>query len=339
LLQDFDSYPRFAQLISTKKLSAAYSLIDKSPVLKETPLYLSVEKLWNSTFEKAKQFMLSKNDAATTKLMLQDFNNVSSKSILIQTLINDPDVFKHLIEGLKEKDFKKLLTIIAQHSALKETREYQEAMVLAEEVFEEAKKKLKEKDFATVHAYAELILNVPHLHDKAEVLNNYAISAQKFMKVYESKTYEKAYALLDENPFLIELSEAEELEEKWKKLVEKSEEFAFKGDIKAIKETMGSFFLFPTRANRIGTLLKTAYLVQIKKYASSSKLTNADIIKALNLYITLLSYDNEIEVIIKKLKKLRSLDLHLGENQMEIKDDDVWLIRSNGNLPHLIFRP
>jgi len=88
----------------------------------------------------------------------------------------------------------------------------------------------------------------------------------------------------------------------------------------------------------VGALLKTAYLVQIKKYATSAKLSNADVVKALNLYIVMLSYDPEIEVIIKKLRKLRKLELELGENEMEAKDDDVWLAHTNGNVPFLIFK-
>jgi len=338
LLRDFDSYDRFTQLINTKKLPAAYSMADQSPSLQKTPLFLKVEGLWESAFEKAKGLVLEKNDAGTAKLALNDFNNVPSKMPLIQTLINDPDVFKDLISGLKEKDFKKLLTLIAQHKHLKDTSEYQKAMELAEQVFEDAKIKLKEKDFQTVHEYASLILNVPHLHDQAAVLNNYALAAQKFIKVYELKDYEKAYTLLDENPFLIELTEAQELELKWKEMIDEAEELAFIGKVKEIKGLLGDFFILKSRANKIGALLKTAYLVQIKKYASSPKLTNADIIKALKTYIVLLSYDPEIEIIIKKLRKLRNLELHLGEDEMEIKDDDVWLNHSNGNVPYLIFQ-
>jgi len=338
LLHDFDSYDRFTQLISTKKLPAAYSMADQSPSLKKTPLFLKVESIWVNAFEKAKTTMLSKNDGATAKLILKDFNNVPSKMSLIQTLINDPDVFKNLISGLKEKDFKKLLTLIAQHSYLKETTEYQKAMDLAEKVFEAAKEKLKERDFDTVHTYAKLILNVPHLQEQAEVLNNYALCAQKFIYAYDNKDYEKAYTLLDEHPFLIELNEAQALESQWKEIIEKCEELAFLGNVEKIKETLGEFFTLKSRASRIGSLLKMAYIVQIKKYASSPKLSNADIIKALNTYIILLSYDPEIEVIINKLRKLRKLELHLGENEMEAKEDDVWLSHSNGNVPFLIFQ-
>jgi len=338
LLRDFTSYDRFKQLISTKKLSVAYSLIDNAPTLAETPIFLKVQQLWENAFEKAKKIMLTKNDAGTSKLILQDFNNVPSKIPLIQTLINDPDVFKNLNKALKEKDFKTLLTLIAKHAYLKETSEYQKAMKLAEDVFEDAKQKLAEKDFQTVHEYASLILNVPHLQEKAEVLNNYALRAKKFLLVYEANAYEEAYTLLDEHPFLIELSEAKELEERWKTMVDACEEFAFNGNVKAIKETLGDFFILQSRANRVGALLKSAYLVQIKKYASSPKLSNADIIRALMTYIVLLSYDAEVEVIIKKLRKLRSLELHLGEDEMESKEDNVWLKHSNGNVPDIIFQ-
>jgi len=226
LLRDFDSYDRFSQLVSTKKLPAAYSLAEQFPSLKQTPLFVKLEKIWHNAFEKAKKIMLVKNDAGTAKLMLADFNNVPPKMPLIQTLINDPDVFKNLLLGLKEKDFKKLLTIIAKHAYLKETHEYQQAMELADKIIDGAKVKLKEKDFKTVHAYAELVLNVPHLKEQAEVLNNYALAAQKFLLVYEEKEYEKAYTLLDTFPFLIELDEAKELEAKWKEMILHCEELA-----------------------------------------------------------------------------------------------------------------
>ena len=339
LLRDFDSYARFSQLVSTKKLPAAYSLADQFPSLKETPLFNKLEKIWHNAFEKAKIMMLEKNDAGTTKLILTDFNNVPSKMPLIQTLTNDPDVFKNLISGLKNKDFKKLLTIIAKHAYLKETHEYQQAMKLADKLIDSAKIKLKEKDFKTVAQYAELVLNVPHLKEQAEVLNNYALAAQKFLHMYEEESFDLAYTLLDKFPFLIELDEAKELENRWKTMILECEELAFKGNVKKIKETLGVFFTLQSRANRVGALLKTAYLTQIKRYATSSKLSNADILKALNLYIVMLSYDPEIEVIIIKLRKLRKLELELGDNEMEAKDDDVWLEYTNGNVPILIFRP
>ena len=338
LLRDFDAYSRFSQLVSTKKLPAAYSLADQFPSLKESPLFMKLEKIWHNAFEKAKKAMLTKNDAGTTKLILTDFNNVPSKMPLIQTLTNDPDVFKNLIQGLKEKDFKKLLTIIAKHAYLKETQEFQQAMELADKIIDGAKVKLKEKDFKTVHTYAKLVLNVPHLKEQANVLNNYAIAAQKFLKAYEEEAFDLAYTLLDSSPFLIELEEAKTLETRWKEMMLACEEFAFKGNVEKIKETLGVFFTLKSRANRVGSLLKTAYLTQIKRYATSSKLSNADIVKALNLYIVMLSYDPEIEVIIQKLRKLRKLELELGENEMEAKDDDVWLEHTNGNVPYLIFR-
>ncbi len=338
LLRDFDAYERFSQLVSSKKLPAAYSLAEQFPSLKKTPLFVKLENIWHNTFEKAKKVMLDKNDAGTTKLILNDFNNVPPKMPLIQTLINDPDVFKNLLSGLKEKDFKKLLTIIAKHAYLKETHEYQQAMELADKIMDGAKTRLKEKDFKTVHTYAELVLHVPHLKEQAEVLNNYALAAQKFLKVYENQDFEKAYTLLDEYPFLIELDEAQVLEKKWKEMILSCEELAYKGNVQKIKETLGLFFVLKSRANRVGALLKTAYLVQIKRYASSAKLSNADIIKALNLYIVMLSYDPEIELIIQKLKKLRKIELELGDNEMEAKEDDVWLEYTNGNVPFLIFK-
>ena len=339
LLRDFESYEKFTELVSSKKLSAAYSLLESAPVLKDTPLYLKLEKLWLSAFEKAKTVMFTKGDTATTKLILDDFSKVPSKMPLIQTLINEPNVFKDLISGLKDKDFKKLLTIIAKHSYLKETSEYQQAMKLAEKVLEVAKVKIQEKDFATVQTYAELILNVPHLHDQAEILSTYAQAARNFVEAYEKEEYEDAYTLLDQNPFLIELSEAQEIEGRWREMITACEEFAFAGDVKKIKETLGQFFILKSRANRVGALLKMAYLVQIKKYASSPKLSNADIIKALNTYIVLLSYDPEIEIIINKLHKLRQLELELGEKEMESKEDSFWLSHTNGNVPFFIFQP
>ncbi|MDF1882017.1 hypothetical protein JHD50_12025 [Sulfurimonas sp. MAG313] len=339
LVRDFASYERFTQLIANKKLSAAYSMVEQFPSLEKTPLFIKIETLWENSFEKAKKHMLSKNDAGTAKLILDSFSSVGKKSPLIQTLLYDTDVFRDLMQGLKDKDFKKLLTIIAQHKHLQETIEYKKAMQLAEKVFDEAKKKLKEKDFETVHTFATLILNVPHLHDKAEVLDNYALCAQEFMQAYEAKDYHRAYTLIDEHPFLIELSEAQELEQNWEDLVDKAEEYAYNAKVKELKESFADFFTLSSRANKVGILLKTAYLVQIKKYASSSKLSNADVIRAIKLYITLLSYDPEIEVIIKKLQKLRSLELDLGEDEMEIKDDDVWLKHTNGNIPFMIFKP
>lgn len=338
LLRDFGSYAKFEELVGAKKLSAAYSLLESAPALKHTPLYLKLEKLWSNAFEKAKSIMLTKNDAATAKLLLDDFSKVPSKMPLIQTLINEPNVFKDLISGLQEKDFKKLLTVIGKHAYLKETTEYQQAMKLAEKVLEVAKTKIQEKDFATVHSYAELILNVPHLHEQAEILSTYAQAAHSFIEAYEKEAYEEAYTLLDQNPFLIELSEAQEIEGRWREMITRCEEFAFLGNVKKIKETLGDFFILKSRANRVGALLKTAYLVQIKKYASSPKLSNADIIKALNTYIVLLSYDSEIEIIIKKLHKLRQLELELGEKEMEKKEDSVWLNHTNGNVPHFIFQ-
>ncbi len=338
LLRDFDAYARFEQLVLTKKLPAAYSLADQFPSLKMTPLYLKTESLWESSFEKAKTIMLSKNDVGTAKLILENFNNIPSKMPLIQVLINEPDVFKNLIVALNEQDFTQLLALIVQHSYLKETAEYKKAMDLAEKVLEVAKEKLKERDFETVHTYANLIVNVPHLHEQAKVLENYASAAQSFITAYDAKDYEGAYTLLDEHPFLIELDEARSLETKWQDMIEACEEFAFLGDVRSIKTTLGEFFTLKSRANRVGALLRTAYLVQIKKYASSPKLSNADIIKALNTYIAMLSYDPEIEVIIKKLRKLRDLELNLGENEMEAKEDDVWLSHSNGNVPLLILQ-
>lgn len=338
LLNDFDSFERFCSLINTKKLPAAYSLAEQHPSLKQTPIFLKIENIWEKTFKKAKNLMLSKNDAGTVKLTLYDFNNVPSKIPLIQTLIKNPDVFRDLISGLKEKDFKKLLTIIAKYSYLKETHEYQQAMLLADKIIDSAKQKLKEKDFKTVHTYAKLVVNVPHLRDQAGLLNKYAISAQKFMDAYEDNQFNEAYTILDENPFLIELKEAKELEKRWRNMIIQCEDLAFNADIKSIKETLGEFFTLKSRTNRIGSILKTAYLIQIKKYSTSQKVSNSDIIKALSTYIIMFSFDQEIEIIIRKLRKLRNLELDLGEKEMEFKGDDVWLNRTNGNVPYNILK-
>ena len=46
-------------------------------------------------------------------------------------------------------------------------------------------------------------------------------------------------------------------------MIEKCVEFAFLGNVEKIKDTLGEFFTIKSRANRVGALLKMAYLVQI----------------------------------------------------------------------------
>ncbi len=337
LLDNFKHYKKLKELISGKKLSAAYSLVQQHPYLEETPVYQKLEQHWESSFARAKKIMLTKNDAPTAKIALQDFMNVPSKTPIIQILLNDINTFKSLISAIKKKDFQSILAIIAAHQYLKNTSEYQEAMQMAEKIIDIANAKLREHDYHSVQVYAKLILSVPHLQEQAQSLKDYAYGAALFMHAYNEADKFACLTLLDKYPFLEEMKEAEEIEEMWREMMLVCEEASYNGNIKVIKETLGDFIKIESRSEIIASYLKTSYLFQVKKFATSKQLSNPDVVKGLKLYLHLFNYDQDIGLLIKKLRQVRGFDFDLGDNEMEEKDECNWLEVCGSNPANLIF--
>ena len=149
IVEHFDNFIKFKNAYENKNYALLYQLADMYELLKNTKYYKLVEKEWESIFEKAKNEAINGN-VNRAKELLKNFLPVSQKKALINTLLQEAELFKLLKEKIAKKDFKGFFAIIKTHPELKDTKEYKTVIEYANKLYLKAGETLEKENFDAV---------------------------------------------------------------------------------------------------------------------------------------------------------------------------------------------
>ena len=237
IIEDFKNYKKFVFAIREQNYSLAYLLANRFPLLKETKYYQLLEKKWEITFEKAKEYAL-KGNISKAKELLEPFMGVDEKLPLIELLLKEAEIFRILKEKLVKRDFKGFFAIIKNHPELKETKEYEKVINYANMLYKFANKFLLEEEFEKAKKAALILQDIEGFEDKAKDIIEKVDIALKFLHYISNKEYKKAIELSELYPFLKELKSYKDLIKKHNDIYEKIEEMIANGDSAKAKELL-----------------------------------------------------------------------------------------------------
>ena len=230
------------KLIDDNKLSSAYQLIMKAPILKETREHQRLEKKYSEYMQKATQALICKDTLAADEYVSM-FKHLASKKNEIDLLyitFKYYDKFKLLFH---ENKYALAYAMAEKYPPLKETIEFKNMEKKWKKSFLNAQKQVLAKDLESARVLLNDYMNVVSkrhlikfiLHKNSELIN--------FFKAIEKKEFQTITTLIKENQYFANMSYYKSLNEDMNAIFKESKKLMIKGNtilakifIKRLKE-------------------------------------------------------------------------------------------------------
>jgi hypothetical protein len=331
LFTHFKHYEKMVTLFKEKKYAAIYGLTSQYSLLKATPVFKRLQKLWYEKFYDAYAILDTGNEI-NAKKTIYDFFAVPQKRPLITLLFSQPDIINSFYTTQQQNDTQTLNGLLQNHPELAELTTPLSSTNSYDDDVQEFKKVLKIYDFEGAKKILDAIRKVPHLHTYVSELEQRFKSVKKFFYFYEKHKYFNCYQLIDSRPELAFLNEPATLQKRWNLIIYRCEKATMTGNIKTIKKELGSLLELKSRSSKIGAILRVAYrhqiAVKIKK--NETKAFHNGITNYLNFF----GNDDELDYLITQVKK-SSFSLPFMKQKPIRKERISWL-KSSFKLPNNI---
>ena len=325
LFKGFQEYPRFKNLILEYKYSIAYAMSSKYPALKHTPQYKKMEKIWKDIFSDAqRQMVLNRDDLA--KEILAPYMTTAVKRPLIKFILNHNKKFLEFLKAIESREFETMEKLAKENEVFTQIPTY---TALHSEIKDNVKRvteyiKVGNIDLAKV--YLEKIEESPYLQTTSLKLHKECENVRKLQIHYNNNELLSSYETLDTYKHLHETDLGVFLEESWSKLIITSEEYALKGDIKGLKNTLGHLIKLRSRSDKIGELLRVSFHTKLTQLISDKNYEKA---KDITLtYLDTFGLDTEINYILKLFAESSTLEIDITQQHQKARKRDSW-IKSN----------
>ncbi|WP_300361713.1 hypothetical protein [Hydrogenimonas sp.] len=288
LMQDYRMYEKFKTAVENRKYQLAYSLAAQYPMLKRNRHYRKMEEEWRSVFAKAKKIILQNGGEERVRELLKPFRGISSKSVPIQTMLAEREIYKLFMKLVQKRDYKGAIELAKRYPAIRELEEYRKIERLADAIAHKARVELEKGHYAETARLASQLLEFPNRRDLAEELKEEANLYASAMRYFAEKNYDAIYRMLEHYPILEDTQIVKNLEEAWQKVVKQGELYASRGDAAALARIFAPFMHMPQKRYKIISLFKQAYIEQIEK--APPEATE----RAIDNYLKLFGLDDEI---------------------------------------------
>ncbi|MBN2871097.1 MAG: WD40 repeat domain-containing protein [Campylobacterales bacterium] len=317
----FSYLKRFTYLFENQKFSPFYGLAEQYPPLQSTPLFKQAEKLWTERFIMAQKLMLVSH-IKEARSAVEPFAAVNSKRPLIQLLLHNIDVLKTYSKALHEHDYSELVRLTQRYPALRKLPSYLQLNEMAGEHSQAIVEALKSKSFDQARSLLHKLGGMIQYEEEYAHLKNYIALASNLEHAISNAHWRSAYQLLDTHPELMILPWAEELETQWDDKLRQCETFAIRGDVSAIKKTLGNLINLPNRHERIGDLLRMGYQVQLKALLLNDPQLFSE---GAEHYCDVFGIDTELRQLLKKAQR-HKIQIGIDPQRMHPKKRDQWLM-------------
>ncbi len=291
LQNDFTDFQKFKTAVQGKKYQLAYSMAAKFPMLKQNRYYEMMEKEWESLFSKAKKLVLQKGGEDKVKELLKPFRGISGKSVLIQALLNEKEIYRLFMKLVSKRDFKGAIDLAKRYPAIMELDEYKKIEKIADIIANKASGELEAGNYAEAARLASQLMEFPDMKERANELLDTANLYASAMRYFAQKNYAAIYRMLEQHPELEETKIVQNLEEAWQKVVMRAEKAASLGDVSGLKQIFAPFVSLSQKRAKVISLIKQAYIVQMENALKKG----LDVSAAVGRYVELFGMDDEID--------------------------------------------
>lgn len=322
LFKSFDNYTRFKSLYLEKKYALAYAMAAKFPPLKSTFQYAKMEELWDDTFNNAqRQIAHGHEENATT--LLKDFATIMEKRPLIKLILNHNDDLIKFLTAIENKDYKTISILTKSNPIFTLIPSYHGIEEAMQKELHRVQKHIAKCDLDAAVSKLSKLQNIDSIKEIVDEQKNECRAIKKLQDAYELNDFIKCFETLDNNPALNTTQLGALLQEHWLKIIADCENSALKGNIKGIKEKLGSLIHVQTRKDKIGDLFRLAFQTKIKTFIAKKHYKKAEAI--IYSYIDIFGQDNEMLATMKIYESKSTERLAITHTITKRENRDKWM--------------
>lgn len=265
-LSQKDSVKTFLDFITKKDYTKAYEMLQTTKFLAKTPAYEKLENTWEKAFFNAKKLLIENANINKhqAEQILAPFNNTPKKELIIH-LLRNCDVFERAETLIKKQNFKEYFSLTFQFSFLRETNLYKKVLIVGERMFANLIELEKNHRYEESKKIAETLLVFPSLKRAANERIVLMQQKENLLKAIETKDTKKVYALISEIENLRAMQQFKDFTKDFLQHYEEAKPYAYNGNAKHAMVLFGEYLEINYWIDKIGSLLKIAYLKQIEK--------------------------------------------------------------------------
>lgn len=275
-----DGVKTFLELINKRDFTKAYEMLQTTKFLAKTQAYEKLENIWNKTFFDAKNLLVENANVNKPKAeqILAPFNNTPKKELIVQLLRNS-DVFEKAESFIKKQNFKEYFSLTFQFSFLRDMNLYKKVLLVGERMLVNLIELEKNFRYDEAKKIAETLLLFPPLKRAANERIVLMQQKQNLLLAIEANDVKKVYALISEIESLRSMEQFKEFAKDFLRHYEEAKPYAYEGNAKHAMVLLGEYMTINYWIDKIGALLKTAYLRQIEKALGEAEVNWAITIK------------------------------------------------------------
>lgn len=275
-----DGVKTFLELINKRDFTKAYEMLQTTKFLAKTQAYEKLENIWNKTFFDAKNLLVENANVNKPKAeqILAPFNNTPKKELIVQLLRNS-DVFEKAESFIKKQNFKEYFSLTFQFSFLRDMNLYKKVLLVGERMLVNLIELEKNFRYDEAKKIAETLLLFPPLKRAANERIVLMQQKQNLLLAIEANDVKKVYALISEIESLRSMEQFKEFTKDFLRHYEEAKPYAYEGNAKHAMVLLGEYMTINYWIDKIGALLKTAYLRQIEKALGEAEVNWAITIK------------------------------------------------------------
>lgn len=261
-----DGVKTFLELISKKDYPKAYEMLQTTKFLVKTQAYEKLENIWNKAFFNAKKLLIENANVnkRLAEQTLAPFNNTPKKELIVQ-LLRNCDVFEKAEALIKKQNFKEYFSLTFQFSFLRDTDLYKKVLLVGERMLANLIELEKNFRYDEAKKIAETLLVFPTLKRNANERIVLMQQKESLLTAIEAKDIKKVYSLIDEIESLRSMQQFKDFTKDFLRHYEEAKPYAYSGNAKHAMVLFGEYLEINYWVDKIGSLLKIAYLKQIEK--------------------------------------------------------------------------
>jgi WD40 repeat protein len=327
LFKDFSEFQKFDNAYRKKNYTLSYGIAEKSEILKTSPQYEKMEKIWEASLEQARDIVSS--DKTTSfdeklKVLFAPYRGISSKMKMIQSFMQSKDAVRLFSRKLADKRYKEAYELGEKYTIIQEFSGYKQLIAIGERLKKQAFDEFENGDILKAKSYATQLSIFPEHQELAENLINHSNIVEKFKRYHQEAEYSKMLALCFEYTFLEESEIYKEFSQKWLAALKEAEIYAYKGNIKGILSALKEYVHINALEKRIVSILGSAYMQQLNYLLRATKGDKVRLKQSINRYIELFGKDDNIDAFIVYLEDRAEITFEEGAISDKRADYHSW---------------
>lgn len=265
MLTSYEKYGQFQGYIQVGRLPLAYSLAKQYPVFQESELYAKMELTWKKLFIKAQEVILTPNGEEQAKSLLAPYRGISEKTVLIQQLFEQRQMYEYLKKTVAQRDYVKFFGLVKKYPFLKEFSEYATTIEYGDILYIQAQKAYANSDYATARKACNILISFPDYAKEAQEMAETIRVKHLFYQAIASNDLSNAFSYLANYPLLYETPEAQVLERHWNTVVDQAQRFASTGSAQEVLDIFEPYLGIGEKYRAIAGVMAQAYCVQLEQ--------------------------------------------------------------------------